>query len=111
MPFADVQPILKKYCYNCHGGTLAPEGTADAAKARSQFAIDTEANATKGGRSNKPGIVAGKAAESEVIVRIQRGAGARGKMPAGAQGQPAPTMAPEEIQKLVDWVNGGAQFK
>lgn len=111
VPFAEVQPILKKYCYNCHGGTLAPEGTADSAKARGQLAIDTQANATKGGRSGKPAFAAGKPDDSEALVRINRGAGARGKMPAGAQGQPAPTMAPEEIQKLTDWVKGGAQFK
>jgi uncharacterized membrane protein len=110
VPFAEVQPILKKYCYDCHGGTLAPEGTADSAKARGGYALDTAENAAKTGRGrgSKPGIVAGKADESEVVLRIQRGAGARGKMPGG---QMPKVMAPEEIQKLVDWVNGGAQFK
>ena len=111
VPFAEVQPILKKYCYNCHGGTLAPEGTADNGKTRGQLALDTEANSTKGGRSGKPAFAAGKPDDSQAIVRVKRGAGERGKMPAGAQGQPAPTMTPDEIQKLVDWVNGGAQFK
>jgi hypothetical protein len=111
VPFADVQPILKKYCYNCHGGSLAPEGTADSAKSRGQLALDTEANNLKGGRSGKSAFAAGKADESEAVLRMKRGAGARGKMPAGAGGQPAAVMAPEEIQKLVDWVNGGAQFK
>jgi uncharacterized membrane protein len=105
--FAEIKPLLEKYCYACHGGTLAPAGTAANSIAKAGLALDSAENAAKGGRSKKPGIVAGKAAESEVIHRITLEATHKDIMP--QKGKPAPNAA--EIQKFVDWVNGGASWK
>jgi cytochrome c5 len=103
--FADVQPILAKYCYACHGGTLAPAGTAANSTGKSGLTLDTLENTLKGGRSKKPGIVAGKSAEGEILRRMQLDAAVKDVMP--PKGKPVPTA--DEIKKLVDWVNAGAK--
>jgi len=102
--FADIRPVFEKYCYACHGGTLAPEGTAANSKAKSGLTLDTLANVLKGGRSKKPGIVPGKSAEGEIMIRIQLAPTEKNVMP--PKGKTAPTA--DDIKKLVDWVNAGA---
>jgi len=101
--FAEVQPILKKYCYDCHGGTT-PQAT------KSGLALDTAANALKGGRSKKPAITPGHINSSEVIRLISIPAGGRGHMPQAPRGQPPVSLTAEEIQKVSDWVASGASF-
>src|SRR5437868_8433609 len=56
----DIQPILIKRCYECHG----PD------KQKSELRLDRKADALKGGKSGKPLLVAGKSAESEIIARV-----------------------------------------
>ena len=97
-----VQPLLTKYCYVCHGGPLTPAPASPATK--SALSLDTLDNATKGGRSKKAGIVPGKAADSEIIRRISLDAADKQIMP--PKGKPAPTAA--EIKLITDWVNAGA---
>ncbi|MEI6862430.1 MAG: c-type cytochrome domain-containing protein [Verrucomicrobiota bacterium] len=108
VPFAEIKPLLEKYCYSCHGGTLAPAGTAANATARGGLSLDTMENALKGGRKKAgTAIVPGKAAESELIRRITLDPTDKDIMP--QKNKPAPTAA--EIKKITDWVNGGASWK
>ena len=65
--FADViQPVLEKNCVSCHG----PE------KAKAGLRLDTHPGLLKGSEHG-PVIVAGKAADSELIKRLDAPAGAR----------------------------------
>ncbi|MBI5759342.1 MAG: PSD1 domain-containing protein [Planctomycetales bacterium] len=56
----DIQPIFKQHCLKCH----------DARKQQSGYRLDLRANAIRGGESDKRAIVAGKAADSELIRRV-----------------------------------------
>ncbi len=100
--FAEVKPLLEKYCYACHGAAAVTPP-----QSKGGLSLDTAEHAAAGGRSKKPAIVAGKADASEAIRRIKLAQGEKDIMP--QKGKPAPT--PEEIQKLVDWVNSGASWK
>ncbi len=105
--FADVKPLFEKYCYACHGGDLAPAGTAPNSVGKGGLKLDTLANVIKGGRNSatKPGIVAGKPEASEIIHRITLAPDHKDIMP--QKGKPAPTAA--EVQQIVDWVKAGAK--
>src|SRR5436190_24157935 len=60
---ADVRPIFKAYCTECHGEAEKPKGGLDLRLRR--FAL-------KGGKSG-PALVEGKAAESLLIERVKSG--------------------------------------
>lgn len=81
---ADVQPIFKARCVNCHGGA---EG----------LYLDSYANVMRGGEHG-PVIVPGNPAGSLLIQRVSNGT-----MPAGG-----PPLTPPQIQTLVNWVATGA---
>src|SRR5688572_31583940 len=53
----DVQPILRRACYECHGPT----------KEKSGYRLDVRSVALTGGESYAPNIVVGKSAESPLI--------------------------------------------
>ena len=101
--YADVQPLLKKYCYDCHGGGKAAKG---------QFTLDTQANAFKGGKSKKPGIVAGDATKGELMRRISLAQTEKDVMPPKAKA-PKVTVPPtaDEIKTITDWINAGAKWE
>ena len=105
--FAEVRPLLDKYCYTCHGGPLAPSNTPTTSRTKGGLTLDTPENALKGGRSKKPGITPGKPDESEVIRRIKLSPTDKDIMP--QKGKPVPTA--DEIKKLVDWVSSGASWQ
>src|SRR5262245_10123470 len=56
----DIQPILVKRCYECHG----PD------KQKSGLRFDHKADALRGGKDGKPVIIPGKSSESEIIKRV-----------------------------------------
>jgi YHS domain-containing protein/uncharacterized membrane protein len=92
--FADViKPVLESSCISCHG----PE------KAKAGLRLDTFGGLLKGSEHG-PIIVAGKAAESEMIKRLLLPAGHDDHMP--PEGKPQP--AADDIALLTWWVNAGA---
>ncbi len=101
--YADVQPLLKKYCYDCHGGGKA---------AKSQYTLDTRENALKGGKNKKPGIVAGDATKGELMRRISLAQTEKEVMPPKAKA-PKVTVPPtaDEIKTIADWINAGAKWE
>lgn len=87
----EIQPILAKHCYECHG----PE------KQKSGLRLDTVAAAKEGGY-NGAAVVPGKSGESLLIAAVT-GAGDVTKMP-----EDRPPLAAEEIDRLKDWIDQGA---
>ncbi|HET6879151.1 MAG TPA: PSD1 and planctomycete cytochrome C domain-containing protein [Pirellulales bacterium] len=87
----DVQPILTKHCYECHGPDQQKSG----------LRLDTVAAAKEGGNSG-PAVVPGKSAESLLIAALT-GSGDVTQMP-----EDRPPLAAEEIEKLKLWINQGA---
>jgi hypothetical protein len=89
----DVQPILRRNCYGCHGPAMQQSG----------FRLDDATLALKGGYSGAA-ILPGDSASSPLFHRIS---GAKGvpAMPPG--GKP---LKPEDIATLKSWIDQGAVF-
>ncbi len=87
----DVQPILAKHCYECHG----PK------KQESGLRLDTLAAAKQGGYTG-PAVVPGNLAESLLVVAVT-GGGDITQMPADR-----PPLAADEIDRLRRWIEQGA---
>ena len=90
---AAIQPILSQDCVSCHGP----------AKTKGALRLDTFDGLMKGGKSG-PALIAGKAAESELIKRVHLPATDDDHMP--PDGKPQPT--PEELTLLQWWIDSGA---
>lgn len=87
----DVQPILAKHCYECHG----PD------KQKSGLRLDTVAAAKEGGY-NGAAFVPGKSSES-LIVAALTGTGDVARMP-----EERPPLSPDEIDLIKRWIDEGA---
>jgi hypothetical protein len=86
----DIQPLLAKRCFSCHGPDTHEGG----------LRLDQQAGATAALDSGSRAIVAGKSAESEIIARITSSAPdlqmpPDGKLPAAA------------VQTIEEWVRRG----
>jgi len=90
---ADVQPILVRACYGCHG----PE------KQRSDYRLDVRSEAFSGGESFAPNIVPGDAEGSRLLEFIAEG-GALEMPPEG------PRLSAEEIATIRTWIEQGAKW-
>lgn len=84
----DIRPILKAHCFQCHGEDSQKEGNLDARLVRLLVT----------GGDSGPAIVAGKAAESLLMERLESG-----EMPPGEK-----KVAPEEIAVIREWIEQGA---
>jgi mono/diheme cytochrome c family protein len=89
----DVQPILQRHCFECHG----PD------KHKSGFRLDQVAFALKGG-DNGVDILPGKSAESPLIHFVARLVPDMEMPPKGAP------LSPEEIGILRAWIDQGAKW-
>ena len=89
----EVQPVLRKNCYGCHGPAMQQSG----------LRLDDAATALKGGYSGAA-ILPGDSAASPLMQRVM---GAKGfpVMPPG--GKP---LKPEEVATLKHWIDAGAVF-
>ncbi len=85
---ADVRPILKAYCTDCHG---------EAEKLKGDLDLRLRRLAVAGGKSG-PAIVPGKAADSLLVERVTSG-----DMPPGKK-----KLSAAEIDVLKRWIAGGA---
>src|SRR3954451_3878748 len=84
-----VRPILKAYCFDCHGGSAELKGKLDLRLVRT---------AQRGGKSG-PALVAGQPEESLVLVRIQAG-----EMPPREKKVP-----PDQTAIIERWIAAGAR--
>jgi mono/diheme cytochrome c family protein len=90
----DIQPILQKSCFECHG----------AEKQKGKLRLDSKDAAFKGGESG-PALVAGKADKSDLYRRITLPAGHDDIMP--SKGDPL-TKAQTDLIKA--WIDQGADW-
>src|SRR5437763_11574177 len=84
-----VRPIVKAYCWQCHGEEDERKGNLDTRLAH--FLL-------KGGDTG-PAIVPGKHADSLLYERVSAG-----EMPPGKK-----KLAPREVDLLARWIDGGAK--
>ena len=92
--FADVvQPILEKYCVDCHG----PK------KQKGKLRMDSLDALLKGGEEG-PALVAGSSATSELVRRVRLPVDDDDRMP--PEGKPGPTA--EEFAVVAFWIDRGA---
>ena len=91
----DIAPILADNCLKCHG----PE------KQKGKYRLDTKEAAFKGGKGEKPAVVAGDADKSELLHRVNLAKDSDELMP--PEGGPLPEAA---RAKLKEWIAGGAAW-
>ena len=89
----DIQPILEKSCYGCHGAAAQMSG----------LRLDSRQGFLAGGTNGKI-VVPGKAVDSTLYKRVA-GTGGISRMPFG--GQP---LAPEQIELIRAWIDQGAEI-
>ncbi|HXJ72030.1 MAG TPA: DUF1549 domain-containing protein, partial [Candidatus Dormibacteraeota bacterium] len=89
-----IEPIFVKRCSECHG--------PDVQKAK--LRLDRRAEAFKGGKSGKPGVVPGDSQASEVLARVTA-SDPDERMP--SKGEP---LTEEQINDLREWINQGASW-
>ena len=93
---AEVQPILRKTCYSCHGAEEQEAG----------LRLDMKARAFEGGDGGKS-IVPGDSSKSRLIALVAGLDEDTGIMPPEGEGTP---LAPEQIAVLRAWVDQGANW-
>ena len=91
-----VEPILKKNCYPCHGAQVQTKG----------LRLDSKKDAWRGGDSGRPLIVPGKSSESLLLKVISTsGSDSLKRMP------PSPVPLEEtDIALIRRWIDEGAQW-
>lgn len=92
----DIQPILQRTCYSCHGAEEQEGG----------LRLDLKARAFEGGDGGKS-IVPGKSAESRLIQLIAGLDEDAGLMPPEGEGTP---LTPEQIGIFRAWIDQGASW-
>jgi cytochrome c5 len=91
----DVQPILQRSCYACHG----PQ------KQTSEYRLDVRDVAIKGGEAYAPNIIAGNAQDSP-LAQFIAGEGDT-LMPPEGKGQ---RLSADEVQTIRDWIDQGVAW-
>ncbi len=95
----DVRPILAEHCLNCHG--------FDDRTRKGGLRLDRAEDALKGGKSGRPAIVPGKAAESELVKRL-RTTDPDDRMPPEEKGVP---LTDAQRATLERWVAEGGEYR
>jgi mono/diheme cytochrome c family protein len=93
----DVRPILSDHCFQCHG--------PDAKNRQAELRLDREEDAFA--KRDKPAIVRGKPAESELVRRITS-SDPDERMPPAEANKP---LSPPQIEVLQRWVEQGARWQ
>ena len=87
---ADIRPLLKSKCWQCHGASVQ----------KGELSLHTPAMIRKGSESG-PVIVAGKSGESRLYELVKHG-----EMPPDQQG----TLTSAEVELVRLWIDNGASF-
>jgi mono/diheme cytochrome c family protein len=90
----DVQPILQRHCYSCHGES----------KQRSGLRLDVREAALRGGDGYGPSIIAGDV-DSSPLIQLITADSSDERMPPEGDG-----LSPSEIETLTEWVRSGAEW-
>lgn len=92
---ADIRPIFNNNCIACHGGVKQSGG----------FSVLFEEEAFRPTESGKLAIIPGEPEQSELIRRVKH-SDPEERMPAEHD-----ALAPEEIEKLNQWIADGAEWQ
>lgn len=92
---SDIRPIFEAHCYTCHG----PENQL------SEYRLDRESDALRGGGSGVPAIVPHKSSES-LLIRYVAGIDEKTVMPP----QGLPRLSEQQIELLRAWIDAGAEW-
>jgi mono/diheme cytochrome c family protein len=95
----DIRPILSDNCFKCHG--------PDDATLKSGLRLDSHAGATSPAKSGDPAIVPGQPDASELMRRVTAD-DPDDRMPPEDTGK---TLSAEQIEKLRQWIAGGALYE
>ena len=85
-----VRPILKAYCFECHG---------DGDKLRGELDLRLRRLIVQGGESG-PAVVSGKPADSRLLQKVQSG-----DMPPSKRKK----LSADEVARIAHWIADGAQ--
>jgi hypothetical protein len=88
----NIRPLLATNCYGCHSSKLASP--------MSGLTLDTKAGMLRGGKSGLPAVVPGKPDDSLIVAAVKHTT--QLSMP------PGKSLAPAEIEALVEWIKMGA---
>lgn len=91
-----IEPILSKYCSECHGDVKQNGG----------LRLDDDAWAYRGGESGVPAIVPGNAMRSEIVRRLTLLPSHKNAMPPYGKARPDP----EQLVALISWIQLGASW-
>jgi hypothetical protein len=94
----DIQPIFAKSCVRCHG----------AEKAKARLRMDTLEGVLKGGESGKA-IVAGKSADSLLVVNVAYAGHKDGYMPPPRNKANIAPLTKDQISLIRAWIDQGAK--
>ena len=92
----DILPILSDHCFACHG--------PDTGARKGGLRLDTREGAVATAKSGRHAVVPHQSHNSELIRRIQT-TDPDDQMPPAKSNK---TLAPEQIRKLVSWIDSGA---
>jgi len=92
---ADILPIFRARCYQCHDGR----------KSKSGLRLDVRASALRGGDSGHPAIAPGASGKSELIRRVTLTTGEEA-MPPGTK-----KLTAGQIRLLRTWIDAGAPWR
>lgn len=90
----EVQPILAKHCYSCHGVDLE----------ESKLRLDLKERALAGGEAFGPALIPGKSSESPLFQFVSREDADLKMPPKGAR------LSASEIETLKRWIDAGAKW-
>ena len=88
----NIRPLLVANCYGCHSSQLASP--------MSGLTLDTKAGMLRGGKSGLPAVVPGRPDDSLIVAAVKHTTAL--SMP------PGKSLAPAEIDALVEWIKMGA---
>jgi mono/diheme cytochrome c family protein len=94
----DIKPIVDASCAKCHGGD----------KPKAKYRVDTKANFIKGGESDEKAVVAGKSAESPVVLYTADLVEDM-EMPPPDKRDKYPALTKDQIALLRAWIDQGAK--
>jgi uncharacterized membrane protein len=94
----DIKPIIEKSCVKCHG----------AEKPKSKYRVDSREAFIKGGESDEKAVIAGKSAESPVVL-FTADLVEEMEMPPTDKRDKYPALTKDQIALLRAWIDQGAK--
>jgi mono/diheme cytochrome c family protein len=92
----EIQPMLERSCYDCHGGD----------RKKGKFSLATRESLLKGGQSGDPAVIPGNGAASMLIAMVSDQV-EDAEMPPLSKRDEHPPLKADEILRLRAWIDAG----